>query len=395
MTDVGPPNGSNDTTAIAAVGKIIAGAGGGTMQFEPGAYHYNGTGLTNANIEIGGSRGGSTIILGASSYLYQPTTALTSFYMHDLEFQGGLGAVRQAYTGTDTSSPWKLVERCYFYNYTQCAIGALTSDSPYWKVRDNLFWAATDAGTIGVALQGLSDNTQIESNDFRVNQVHVKLGHGGCNAYLSDNGFIRFNAYTAHPRYDVWVVPNPSYVNSGMGLVIDAKNKFGPENLDATHDYRIVYADEDATGTDFSTHLPNLSADSTGYITGHRVGGTFYSAGSGVNNPCVYSTTPNIRSGDFDLLTDGGQAYGVAIRTVPLAYDRTNRGSTLRLRSSTSFNPGIAPTNALSLFSRIDDTTVTTTTSAPAAGGAGALPATPKGYMTVFIAGVAQHIPYY
>jgi hypothetical protein len=38
---------------------------------------------------------------------------------------------------------------------------------------------------------------------------------------------------------------------------------------------------------------------------------------------------------------------------------------------------------------------VTTTTSAPAAGGAGALPATPAGYMTVVIAGVTRQMPYY
>jgi len=36
-----------------------------------------------------------------------------------------------------------------------------------------------------------------------------------------------------------------------------------------------------------------------------------------------------------------------------------------------------------------------TTTSAPPAGGAGALPATPKGYMTVNINGVSRQIPYY
>ena len=37
----------------------------------------------------------------------------------------------------------------------------------------------------------------------------------------------------------------------------------------------------------------------------------------------------------------------------------------------------------------------TTTTSAPSAGGAGALPATPAGYLTVPINGVNHEIPYY
>lgn len=36
-----------------------------------------------------------------------------------------------------------------------------------------------------------------------------------------------------------------------------------------------------------------------------------------------------------------------------------------------------------------------TISSAPAAGGAGALPATPKGYVWVMIAGVLQQVPFY
>lgn len=39
--------------------------------------------------------------------------------------------------------------------------------------------------------------------------------------------------------------------------------------------------------------------------------------------------------------------------------------------------------------------TLTTSTSSPPAGGAGALPATPKGYITVVINGSPQQIAYY
>jgi hypothetical protein len=38
---------------------------------------------------------------------------------------------------------------------------------------------------------------------------------------------------------------------------------------------------------------------------------------------------------------------------------------------------------------------VTVTTTSPVAGGAGALPATPAGYMAITIAGVARRIPFY
>ena len=37
----------------------------------------------------------------------------------------------------------------------------------------------------------------------------------------------------------------------------------------------------------------------------------------------------------------------------------------------------------------------TTTTSAPSAGGAGALPATPTGYMTIRVNGTNRQVPYY
>ena len=39
--------------------------------------------------------------------------------------------------------------------------------------------------------------------------------------------------------------------------------------------------------------------------------------------------------------------------------------------------------------------TGTATTTAPSAGGAGALPATPAGYLTVLVNGVARQIAYY
>jgi hypothetical protein len=55
----------------------------------------------------------------------------------------------------------------------------------------------------------------------------------------------------------------------------------------------------------------------------------------------------------------------------------------------TVLSTGVTINTALSLSA------VTVTTTSPAAGGAGALPATPAGYMAITIAGVARRIPFY
>jgi hypothetical protein len=51
--------------------------------------------------------------------------------------------------------------------------------------------------------------------------------------------------------------------------------------------------------------------------------------------------------------------------------------------------------NISSPYATIGFNPTTTTTTAPAAGGAGALPATPAGYVTITIGGVAHKVAYY
>lgn len=46
-------------------------------------------------------------------------------------------------------------------------------------------------------------------------------------------------------------------------------------------------------------------------------------------------------------------------------------------------------------YATISFNPATTTTTAPAAGGAGALPATPAGYVTILVAGVPHKVAYY
>jgi hypothetical protein len=51
--------------------------------------------------------------------------------------------------------------------------------------------------------------------------------------------------------------------------------------------------------------------------------------------------------------------------------------------------------NIASPYATISFNPTQTTTVAPAAGGAGALPATPAGYVTITVAGVARKVAYY
>jgi hypothetical protein len=95
--------------------------------------------------------------------------------------------------------------------------------------------------------------------------------------------------------------------------------------------------------------------------------------GSGANELVIRSNSQGIR---FSL--DNGATTQMSIESA---------GVTINAGSGTTLTVGGA--SALSLSA------VTVTTTSPAAGGAGALPATPAGYMAITIAGVARRIPFY
>jgi hypothetical protein len=94
---------------------------------------------------------------------------------------------------------------------------------------------------------------------------------------------------------------------------------------------------------------------------------------------------------NFITVTDGAGIVGIVQATT----------STAQVLLGASSNHGIALlTNnvqrlAISASGAITFNSVATTTSAPAAGGAGALPATPKGYATFTIGSTPQQIAYY
>lgn len=283
---------------------VDATATGRPVYVPEGIYRYGGAGLTGQGITIvGGGNFLTNVVLDAGTYFIDDNQEWFTFHLSGIRFANGAGHVRNRFTGTNVTNPNVVVD-CAFVDYTTASISNESSDHPYWKIERNYFQAANDTVAIGVALSGLTDGSTIVDNEFTLNRVHVKLRRGGNNAYLARNDFVRFNAFVATPRIDVWFVPNnipPTFVNAGDGMVL-TQCKFGNENLNAA-DYRILYADEGA-GTFNGDRLPVLTA-STGYIVGHTVRDVNQSDIGGTI-PLVYSTTPNVAGCAYGPVTQSG-----------------------------------------------------------------------------------------
>jgi hypothetical protein len=249
-TNVG--SGGDDTAAINAWAADAALKG--AMMYAPaGTYHYNGTGITGAQIAIrGDDRALTTFVMGASSFLISDTQKWNSLRLEDITFSGGLGAFRHLFSGINVTNEFSVI-RCNFLNYTQIGGYTLASDMPYWHFYDCEFQGASDFGTMGFCHSGKTDSCSWISCAFTNNAVGLKLLQGGDSAFITDCEFIRLSAYMGHPRIGVWVVPSATYSPSGQGLNI--QSKFGGENLNAA-DIPVLYADEAPGSGDHSQLFP-------------------------------------------------------------------------------------------------------------------------------------------
>lgn len=104
-------------------------------------------------------------------------------------------------------------------------------------------------------------------------------------------------------REPVWVVPNNGLDNSGNGFLLD-NCKFGNENL-GPDDYRVLIADE-SSGTYFGGRMPNLSTDSSGYVTGHRYRDCSINGNGTYQNPFIYSTASKFQ-GSYNIRKVSGR----------------------------------------------------------------------------------------
>lgn len=206
-----------------------------------------------------------------------------------VDTRGGAGVLRNRYSGTNVTNNF-IVRDCRFYAYTNAAISHNSTDMPNWKIERCRFIGANYTTTIGIALSGLTNESDITSCVFDHNKVGVKLTQGGNDTHITRCVFLSEDPDTN--RIGVWLVPNPDQgtglerMNSGQGFVI-SQTKFGSENSD-TSDFACLIADE-SSGTYFGDTLPVMSV-SSGWITGTTLDKVNYGAPGSPCRSLLYSS---------------------------------------------------------------------------------------------------------
>jgi hypothetical protein len=326
------------------------------LHFPAGNYLYNGTGFAtsgNSIVIFGDGYGVTKITLGATSRFIDTPNLVASINISGINFYGGLGAYRSTYAGVNVAY-FRCFENNFFENYTVCAIDQNSLDSPYWKITQNIFFAANSSSTIGVALSTGADKSEISGNAFEKNTVHIKLKNAGVACNIYNNDFIQFEAGTGVKRSPLWIVPNPTSTNAGTGLVI-LGNKFGNETQQST-DYRILIADE-GSGTSNGAKLPVYTA-STGYVIGVNIQSNKFVGAFSL--PVIYSTTPNLRNNNIlDNIFDGVfPSYIIEFRSA-LTFDYLNQTNVFSNNAGAEqdiTSPGIYATNAIGAGAVLDPT---------------------------------------
>jgi hypothetical protein len=296
---VAPPNGSDDTTAIHTAFLAAQGIGGantmGWVKFFPGTYNYKGNGEDFPRYFIkGAGTGATTIVIQAGKYMLTPSTAINCIVIEDFSTSGGGGLFRQTFTGASVNQAY-VFRNLTLNDYTVAAIGSLASDLPYVFVENVQFNGTRDA-SIGLGLLGDMSGGHAFGCAFTRNRYGIKLGQAGLAFKIMACDFVRFDAYIATPRTDIWFLPWTSGTNAGNGVVIGPGNKFGNENLNGA-DFRILYADEDtATGADFLVRSHKATtASSSSTIAEHHISGNKFSGIASAPPAPIYSTVDDVR----------------------------------------------------------------------------------------------------
>lgn len=301
-TNVGA--GGDDTAAF-----VAAMVPGNWVFVPPGAYNFNGTGIDRSFIFMFAYPGTVTINLGSTSYLFKCTNAQNELHISGIATEGGYGLYRNVSTSDNVRNRQFVIRDFRCNNFTKTAIGHNSTDFPNWRIQNFHLNAASRTGTIGIALNGLTDNCVIADGGMGFYQTGIKLGYGGNNAKIKNidmtmgSGLTPGAASIARQITHIHVVPRPGYNNVGGGLDIEQikfGNEWAPSDTIA-YDKVIVYADDDtSTGSDFVDRLPDFVNASTGSIGGHRIHNCLLAGGGPGGRPFVYSMTPNVYSNAYD-----------------------------------------------------------------------------------------------
>lgn len=239
--------------------------GSPSLWFPPGDYLYRGTGLTfdsstdSGVVGMQAAPGSVRIRLNDGVYFLTSSGKINALCIEGIEFYGGAGAIRSTYTLANVTDHMR-VQQCRFINYSVCAIGHLSSDFPYWHIRDCFFNGKVGASCVGVALSGLHDQSEIVGCSFVLNKYGLKI-ESTPSLRVVNCDFLRFSTTSPCGTADVWIVPraSPDFTNNGDACLFSA-NKFGNENLLGGH-LRVLIADQ-GTGTNFLDKAHSTSASS-------------------------------------------------------------------------------------------------------------------------------------
>lgn len=297
LRKLGAVDGQDCTQAFGDAAIELATGRGPALYIPAGTWGYAGAGLTLPApfwAVVGDGPGITTIDLtSATGYLFDTAQKEVAFRISNIRTTGGKGLFRSTYNGSNGGVYQHIIEHCIIKGYTECGIQWQGADFPFWRLDGLDLDPATD-NTIGIAAGKFAQGSTIGRCTFRGGRAMIKL-LDGTNVTIRECDFTRFLTNPGAPRAQVWVVPTLPFVDGGNhnGMVIE-NNKLSIESYDATYDYAIIFADE-AAGTWNGDKLPNLSADSTGYVSGVRIVKNKIT-GSGAETarrmPVVYSTTP-------------------------------------------------------------------------------------------------------
>lgn len=272
-----------------------------TLYFPPGVYRYSGKGLVAGDgmqsWHVKGDGMNDARVEITSDAYFITCGPVLSTVVEGITFVGGKGVFKSSHTGNMVGGK-HIFRDCYFFNYTECAIGNNADDSPYLTVVDCIFHCRDGASAIGIAWGGYGDDSQITRCHFEQNAYHLKLGDRAMGSSFQvgpRNSFFCWGG--TKTKADIWIVPNSASgdSNQGQGSVI-AENKFGNENFDDTRPRVLIAAEDKASGIDRLSRTPderNSSPDQ--YVTGWRIRDNLIGGGGEPKKGVVYSCIPNAK----------------------------------------------------------------------------------------------------
>lgn len=267
-----------------------------------GAGYYNGTPLSNINVEIHGVSPAHTKLTAQTPIVNVPTVG--TFGLSNLSIFGGTNPI-QLGNATDNGGRMRCIDRVEFHGFSGSAVTVSGSDTPYMKYDRVTIDGA--AGAIGFNFNGWLDCGSITRCDFRSYAAAIKCGaiNAPQNIDISMNSFMHVgDPNAASNPHDLWYVPCTTDILPGQGLRFH-NNRHGNETIQAATK-RIVFAD---VGTD---GLPKLTVASAGFVGGVTISDNDVYMGSDAT-PYIYTTTDNLEFNSFGWgCTLNAQAASVA-----------------------------------------------------------------------------------